>query len=236
MSFEFYCYETASGEGFEAKGVGLGYYFDSQTATLDIKHLAFNRPLLLIDLGKLFPRNPSRLASFIEKTSQIYSLVYSNYQTTNLCDTVDIKKLVPILQHITEMAELAHEIDMINHKHFCEKVAKLHTIKTFKLGMRKEYGEDDSFYCHGEIVTSNNNKISAYAGTTHKTLARLSDKIAKDLIPVEVTDHINQSAQSLLALSVKLTTIAHLLDDNFDPSDNLLFGAETYHISGNTQN
>ncbi len=146
MRFEFSCKETDGGIGFEAKGCGLGYRYDGRTLTLDVLHLCMRRPLLLLDLGPVFPRNPLLYAEFLEKAAQINALLYSSNQTLNLCETIHVEKLVPVIWQLAKTAELAHDVELKNYKAFSESVGTIHEVQTFRLDYEESrYGRDNPY-------------------------------------------------------------------------------------------
>lgn len=225
MHFEFYCKETDGGIGFEARGYGLSYIYDGQTLTLDILHRAWNRPLLLIDLGGIFPRNPKLLAEFIEKACQISALLYSSNQTLNLCETMHIEKLGPIVKTMVEIAGLAHDVEMKNYKGFSEKIMKNHALKSFALEELSARDKKSRLF-RLSYMTENLDHISLTGTSPGLVIKKIAEKTMSEVIAIELSHHSGQIAPMLMALAARLITVSRLLDKNFDPGDRLLIAKE----------
>ncbi len=236
MSFDFYCEETAGGDGFRAKGAGLAYVYDREKSTLDIFHLEQNVPLFMIDMGTALPCNPELFIRYTEKSSQIYALMYSSYQTINLCETVSLKKLTPIVKNITELALMAHFLKINDYSSFGEKITKRYDIKDFSIEVRKCQCKQLTASCKSTYIacleTRNGNKISAWSNNLHSALSRISEKTVRDLITVELLGNDRCSATTLLSLSARLNTISRILDNEFIPNDKLSFKAGKEPFTG----
>ncbi len=221
MRFEFSCKETDGGIGFEAKGCGLGYRYDGRTLTLDVLHLCMRRPLLLLDLGPVFPRNPLLYAEFLEKAAQINALLYSSNQTLNLCETIHVEKLVPVIWQLAKTAELAHDVELKNYKAFSESVGTIHEVQTFRLDYEESrYGRDNPYRL--TLKTHSGTEIRASGSTARAAISKIAELTLRDVIALEFSLQSGENAQKLIALSARLSTVARLLDMNFDPSDKLL--------------
>lgn len=221
MRFEFSCKETDGGIGFEAKGCGLGYNYDGRTLTLDVLHLSLGQPLLLLDLGPVFPRNPLLYAEFLEKSAQINALLYSSNQTLNLCETIHIEKLVPVIWQLAKTAELAHDVEIRNFTNFSASVARTYDLQIFRLENLGPDATGENNY-RLTLKTRNGTEIRSIADSARGVIGKIAELTLRDVIALEFTLQCGQATQNLIALSARLSTIARLLDMNFDPSDKLL--------------
>lgn len=225
MRFEFRCKETDGGIGFEARGCGLGYYFDGRSLTLDVLHLYLSRPLMILDLGNIFPRNPLLYAEFIEKAAQINALLYSSNQTLNLCETIDIKRLMPVIWQLVKTANLSHCIEMKNYVAFSDDIADTYGLNTFNLSHTPlSRNTKNSFTL--TLRTKSGTAIRTHGESAHSCISLLADQGLRDLIAQEFSNYGTQEAQRLIALSARLSTIARILDINFDPGDKLLISKQ----------
>ncbi|MCB1591613.1 MAG: hypothetical protein KDI90_04085 [Alphaproteobacteria bacterium] len=224
MSFEFSCIETDGGIGFEAKGCGLEYCYDGRNLTLDILIAAIQRPVLLIDLGPLFPRNAKIYTGFLEKAAQISALLYSGNQTLNLCETIPENKLVHVIAELTKTAELAHDVALKNDNCFSEKMKKTYGLEMFTLENPGKNTPSRSAY-RLALKTHNGIEIRTLAGSARTAIAKTAEKTLRDGVTIEFLYQAGKpthNAHTLLALSARLSSIARLLDKSFNPQDILL--------------
>lgn len=221
MRFKFSCKETDGGIGFEAKGCGLGYRYDGRTLTLDVLHLCMRRPLLLLDLGPVFPRNPLLYAEFLEKAAQINALLYSSNQTLNLSETIHIEKLAPVVAQLSKTAELAHDVEMKNFARFAASLSAIHELHACRLEQQDRVNASEARY-RLILKTPSGTEIRATGPTARASISKIAELMLRDVIALEFSAQSGQNAQNLIALSTRLSTIARLLDMNFDPYDKIL--------------
>jgi hypothetical protein len=205
---------------FVAWGNGFRYQYEAPNNTLSIAHLERQKVFSRLKFDHHLSKDPLSYVSALDKTNQIKALMYSNNTTTNLADTMDMERVAAIIETTTKISRYAYELKMMEFErfagHFCSDFA-LKTLRIKKFTARNQ----ETLFFVGRIQTQNNNSVCVRGCSMPALMAALSDRTLRDLITMEFGHRFENSAQNLLNVSSKLSTLSRVLDDNFIPAKRL---------------
>lgn len=208
--------EHNSRGSFVAWGIGFHYRYDPDTKILDIIDARRQKPLLFLDFDGKTSKDPLTFTRNLDKANQINALIFSNNTTNDLSETLEDRRLVPILEN---SVFLAHYCFDLNHgkfqrfaKHFCGDFA----LKNIQIDRVENINPEASYFL-AELRTLNNNAITSRATSLHSVIRKLSEKAVQDLMTAEYGNVLSGSAHNLLTASSKLSIISRILDENFSP-------------------
>ncbi|MCF8495893.1 MAG: hypothetical protein K9G62_04405 [Alphaproteobacteria bacterium] len=157
---------------------------------------------------------------FLEKITVIKALIFSNHATANLTLTIDENRLPALLQNAAHLADHGYDLKTGRFEYFSGSFCRENGLGTLNLtrlrrpDFRKDLYKADLQTCHG-------NSISADSDRLHCVLEKLARRTINDLVAAEYKYRTEKSAENLLYVSSRLSTLAHTLDDGFNPEEAL---------------
>lgn len=218
MCFDMDFAETGCGGSFEATGLGLKYFYNAPQSVLDILPRRHIEPIFFIGLNGYFPCDPRMVVRFVEKSTQISALIYSDHYTLDITETIDQSRLPALLKNAIETAGMANDLYTGNFPRFA-----LHFMRRFDLGLIEvlplNHKNAEKKLFRSRIVTARGSQVSVIGSHIPNLLLELSEKIVKDVITQEYCDNMKRSAHTLLNVTSMLGTLARILDNSFVPKD-----------------
>lgn len=213
--------ETDIDSNISATGTGFRYYYDSTSQILEIADLKVRRKLVSFALSGYGIDNALLFITYLDKACQVKALMYSSHQTTSLPDIINHTKLASILESAAETAGFAHHLKLRHLDKFIAAFKSAFTMQDLIIQRIYADGPHREFF-KAELETLSGNTAIGRSTTLNGALSRLAENIMRDLIAIEFGDHSKGSAHTLLRISSRLSLIARLLDDSFQPVHKLI--------------
>ena len=174
-------------------------------------------------------QEPHRTKVFVEnldRANQIKALIYSNNKTIDLTETIGSPRIGAILDSTASGSSYASALLEANFEEFTQRFVKDKGLKHMKIKKFLSNDRLSSFYV-GRLQTMHDNSVSVRNCTLSGLMAALSEKIIRDLIPLECGHDFKSASQTLLRASSKLSFIGAILDKDFIP-ENALFNEKDH--------
>lgn len=220
MGFALKYRETSSQGSFVAWGIGFRYQYNSPDNVLDVIDDKRSKPLLYIDFDQTLSKNPFMYIENLEKTTQIKALMFTGNMTADLSDSFDDARLPSILEDSARLARFSFDLRQRRFHRFGHYFCESHGLKRLQIRKMQGTAMHEPFYI-GKLSTPNNNAVSVRACSLHRLLKELGDATLRDLITAEYGHPFQSAAYDLLAVSSKLSTISHVLDEHFVPAQKI---------------
>lgn len=211
--------ETSQGS-ITAWGTGLNYNYDSELNSLDVTHRGDDTALARFNFDRDLSKDPLSYIQSLEKANQIRALMFSNNQTLDLTQTLDGERLSAILKSTATLSRHAHDLQALRFDRFCDALVGEFNLKKIKIKQFISGDETNAFFI-ARIQTQHDNGICVRACTLTGMTMAMSDRTIRDLITMEFGHQFEGSANNLLRLSSKLSSISHILDSNFVPAERI---------------
>lgn len=208
--------ETCAQGSFKVWGAGFRYEYEAPNKLLNIAPLDEKRAIAHLKFDHHLSRNPLAFVEALNKTNQIHALMFSNNQTVNLADTLDVKRVASLIPTTARVSRFAFDLTNKNYSRFSSAFCKDFDLKSLILKkFRSDNSDTDLFLAR--MQTQSNNCINVRACTLSGLMSILSESTLSDLITMEFGHMSGRSAHKLLNAASKLSTIARILDENFIP-------------------
>lgn len=220
MGFEYRLQETCPSGSFRMWGVGLQYIYNAHTNELAIAYGRSKSLLLTLNLSDDLDLPPQIFASYLERSSQIKSLIMSNHQSINIAGQVDPKRLAPIVQSMTRLAKYACYFDLnLEHK-FCESFASDYDFT--KLLLHKLCcPRSRTHYYRARFISKNGHEALVRAPALIDALRALSENIMSNILPLELSTNY-KDLENLMAVSTRLSLLSKIMNESFSPQISLI--------------
>lgn len=212
--------ETCSQDSFTVRGSGFRFDYEAEKQLLNIAPRGKKRALAHFKFDQHLAKNPLAYVESLDKTNQIKALMYSNNATINLAETMDDARIASLIKMTAYISRCAFDLHTKNFDQFSKTLCQNFDLKSVKIKKITSRRKQNTFYL-ARIQTKHNNSISARSCTLSGLAASLSEKTLRDLITIEFGHAYGNSAQNLLNVSSKLSTISNILDQNFIPKQQL---------------
>lgn len=205
---------------FVAWGNGFRYNYEAGQNILSIAHLERQKVFTQLKFDRHLSRDPLAYVSTLDKTNEIKALMYSNNTTVNLADTMELDRMKAIIDITARISRYAYDLNGRDYDRFGGLFCADFSLKNLKI---KQYNTRtaENLFLVARIQTMNNNSVCVRGCTAATLMAALSDRTLRDLITMEFGHRFDNSAQNLLNVSSKLSTLSRVLDENFIPSKRL---------------
>ncbi len=225
MSFTLEYRETNRKGSFVARSSNFLYNYCASNNQLGIHNLDPSDALRTITLGKRALCNPLQFTQTFDKTAKIKALTFSSNQTIRLPKTMAADRVAAFLPNIEHLTRYACMLESGNVRDFCNSFAQDHVLKAINI-QKIALGTDFPYY-RAELCTLHNHEVAVRAESLHKLLQELSAHVMQDLAMVEFGHSHHGSAQNLLTVSAKLSTLSRILNDDFIPEFQLAHRNDT---------
>lgn len=212
--------ETTHGS-FKAWGSGFRYDYNNEQKALNVLHQDTERLLARFNFDRFLSKSPLAYTELLNKTAQINALMVSNNQTINLSETMPLPHLSSVLSSIGGLSRHAFDLKQMHIRRFCLRFAMEFDLHSVKIKFFQPNDIENAFFI-ARLQTQHGNGISVRACSMTGIMAAMSDKTLRDLITMEFGHRFERSAQSLLNVSSKLSSLSWILDEEFDPSKRIL--------------
>lgn len=208
--------ETDQYGSFIAWGACFFYDYNAPNCELNIHVQEGEKPLVSLAVGKRLHKKIRKLIHYFDKAGQIKALMLSNSETINIAQTMELRRLRGISNTLFDHALFALDLDAGKPKRFTAMQAEIFDIKLFSI---KHFicPKSSTAYYRASLKTHSDNELVGRSLTLHGILMTVSEKIISELIALEFNTP-NNSAQNLLSLSSRLSTISRVLNEEFYPS------------------
>ena len=213
--------ETCTQGSFTVWGTGFRFDYEADNNFLNITSLDKKRALAHLKFDKHLAKDPLAYVESLDKTNQIKALMYSNNATINLAETMDYERIASLLKITARISRCAFDLRTKNFDRFSKIFCKDFDLSSMKIKKFTSSHKENEFYL-ARIQTQYNNSVCVRACTLTGLTAALSDRTLRDLMTMEFGHSHNNSAHSLLNVSAKLSTISHILDQNFIPEHKMI--------------
>ena len=212
--------KTCSQGSFTVWGTGFRYNYEAHNNIIDVAPLDENKAVAHLKCDHHIARNPLAYVKALNKTNQIKALMFSNNETIDLSQTMELERIGSLIKATANITRFAFDLDTHNFARFSSLFTKDFNLKRLKVKQFKSQEKGHDLFL-GRIQTIHGNSVCARACTLVGLTARLSDRTLKDLMTMEFGHNFNNSAHTLLDASSKLGTISRILDENFIPQHKL---------------
>ncbi|HRQ59981.1 MAG TPA: hypothetical protein PLO23_00435 [Alphaproteobacteria bacterium] len=221
--------ETCQYGSFKAWGACFFYTYDAPNLELNIHLQEADAPLITYAVGKRLHKKILTLVNYLDKAAQIKALMLSNGETIHIGETMEPRRLKGLTSALFDSALYALDLEAGKSRRFTTYMAQTFDLKHFSI-KRFTCQTSDSVYYRASLRTHSDNELVGRSLTLNGILMTVSEKIVGDLIALEFNARDN-SAQNLLSLSSKLSTIGRILNEGFYPSQKIK-RPETADIQG----
>jgi len=212
--------KTCSQGSFVVWGTGFRFDYEASKRLLNIAPTDKKRALAQLKFDKHLAKNPLGYVESLDKTQKINALMYSNNATINLADTLDHDRISGLMKTTALISRLAFDLNSNKFERFSRVFCEQFDLKSLKIKKFASKNSGSELFL-GRIQTQHNNSVCVRSRTLSGLAAGLSDRTLRDLITMEFGHSYNNSAHNLLNASSKLSTISHVIDDNFIPEHKL---------------
>ncbi len=216
MTFTLRCQNTCHNGSFEAWGVGFHYKYNAPANSLSVFKPENAWGMLDISLPRKIEENPVLFVQHLEKVSQIKSLILSNNETIRLCETIVPDKLSAIAKSVSRLALTSFDARPEKLARFARAMQRQYQLGSVDI-QHKEASDPKNTFFRTMITTKAGHKTEASAPSLHGLLRDMSEKIVRDLMTHEFGASFQGSADRLLVLSSRLSIIARILDESYQP-------------------
>lgn len=223
--------ETDQYGSFIAWGACFFYDYSAPDYELKIHVKEGEKPLVTLAVGKRLHKKIRQLVHYFDKAGQIKALMLSNSETINIAHTMEPRRLRGISNTLFDHALFALDLDAGKPKRFTATQAQIFDLKLFTM-RHFTCPRSSTAYYRACLRTHSDNELVGRSLNLHGILMTVSEKIISELIALEFNAR-NTSAQNLLSLSSRLSSISRILNEEFYPSMKIkdLEAAETLSTS-----
>ena len=215
-------FHHSSPDSFIATGIGFKYDYKARQNVLSVSlsDQEYSIADFHFDIG--LSKAPVAYARLLDKACQIKALMYSGNTCNNMSTLLEESRLRIMLKNAARLSRYAYDLEQNHLERFATFFAADSELKCVKV---KEFTSRDgtrNFFV-GRVYTKNDNSISVRACTLTGLTAALSDRTLRDLIMMEFGHRFEASAHNLMTAATKLASISMILDENFVPSEKIIF-------------
>lgn len=201
---------------FSALGIGFFYEYNARLKTASVSRVKSETALLNLDFDETMSKDALCLVRYLEKTSQIRALRFSNNTILDLAQTIETERLATILKNCFHLACQAYRLDKGCFDLFQYDFIARTDLKFIEIQKVTARASRSVYVSVAE--SKSGNKTSARSATLHGCLLYLSDKITQDIVAKEFGQHGDQGVQKLLTGARTLSTLSYILNHDFDPA------------------
>lgn len=211
--------ETRQCGSFDAWGACFFYTYDAPNLELNIHLQEAEPPLITYAIGRRLHKKILTLVSYLDKAAQIKALMLSNGETIRIGETMEPRRLKGLTSALFDTALYALDLEAGKSRRFTTYMSQAYDLKHFSI---KHFTcpTSETAYYRASLRTHSDNELVGRSLTLHGILMTVSEKIVGDLIALEFNARDN-SAQNLLSLSSKLSSIGRILNEGFYPSQKI---------------
>lgn len=214
-------FQHSSPDSFIATGIGFQYQYKAQHNVLSVSLRDQEYEIANFHFDTIVSEHPRIYTHLLDKACQIKALMYSNNKNNDISALLQSGRLRIMLKNAARLSRYAYDLQQHHLERFATFFAADSDLKSIKV---KEFTSKDgrrNFFV-GRVYTQNDNSISVRACTLTGLTAALSDHTLRELVMMEFGHRFEGSAQNLLNMASKLSSISMILDKNFVPARKII--------------